>query len=107
MWLQSSNAQEGSLYKDSFEKRWPSYIYPNTHVHLETYELLKKLDRISLRVVENLSASTASKIFEKEIREVVSSKVFRIMISTNCSLSKKMELRTINLYGNHLFDVCM
>ncbi|KAM3687438.1 hypothetical protein ACJW31_10G075700 [Castanea mollissima] len=70
MWLQSSNAQEGSLYKDSFEKRWPSYVYPNSHVHLETYELLKRLDRISLRVVENLSASTASKIFEKEIREV-------------------------------------
>ncbi|XP_050267089.1 probable transmembrane GTPase FZO-like, chloroplastic [Quercus robur] len=70
MWLQSSNAQEGSLYKDSFEKRWPSYIYPKTHVHLETYELLKKLDRISLRVVENLSASAASKFFEKEIREV-------------------------------------
>ncbi|KAM3735301.1 hypothetical protein ACB098_10G078500 [Castanea mollissima] len=70
MWLQSSNAQEGSLYKDSFEKRWPSYVYPNSHVHLETYELLKRLDRISLRVVENLSASAASKIFEKEIREV-------------------------------------
>uniref|UniRef100_A0A2N9H0U6 G domain-containing protein n=1 Tax=Fagus sylvatica TaxID=28930 RepID=A0A2N9H0U6_FAGSY len=69
-WLQSSNSHEGSLYKDSFEKQWPSYVYPNTHVHLETYELLKKLDRSSLRVVENFSASAASKLFEQEIREV-------------------------------------
>ncbi|GLT63988.1 hypothetical protein SLA2020_365090 [Shorea laevis] len=69
-WLQSSNAHEGSLYKDSFEKRWPSYVYPNTQVQLETYESLKKLDRISLRVIENFSVSAATKLFEQEIREV-------------------------------------
>ncbi|XP_062144276.1 probable transmembrane GTPase FZO-like, chloroplastic isoform X1 [Alnus glutinosa] len=69
-WLQSSNAHEGSLYKDSFEKRWPSYVYPNTQVHLETYESLQKLDRISLRVIENFSVSAATKLFEQEIREV-------------------------------------
>ncbi|KAG2697096.1 hypothetical protein I3760_07G090500 [Carya illinoinensis] len=69
-WLQSSNAQEGSLYKDSFEKEWPSYVYPNTQVHFETYELLKKLDRISLSVIENFGAGAASKLFEQEIREV-------------------------------------
>ncbi|KAF5455034.1 hypothetical protein F2P56_024653 [Juglans regia] len=69
-WLQSSNAQEGSLYKDSFEKEWPSYAYPNTQVHFKTYELLKKLDRISLSVIENFGAGAASKLFEQEIREV-------------------------------------
>lgn len=76
-WLQSSNAHEGSLYKDSFATQWPPSVYPNTQVHLETYELLKKLDRVSLRVIENCNSSAASKLFEQEIREVVSSKVFR------------------------------
>lgn len=79
MWLQSSNVQEGSLYRDSLEKEWPSYVHPNAQVHLETYELLKRLDRISLSVIENFGAGAASKLFEQEIREVVSLKALRIM----------------------------
>ncbi len=67
-------------------------------MHLETYELLKKLDRSSLRVVENFSASAASKLFEQEIREVVSLKFFMIMENT-------MELQLNKLCGNLLFDV--
>lgn len=48
-------------------------------MHFETYELLKKLDRISLSVIENFGAGAASKLFEQEIREVVSLKALRIM----------------------------
>lgn len=71
-WLQSNNAREGRLYKESFEKRWPSLAYSDKQHHLETYELLRKLDQLSLRVIENFSANAASKLFEQEVREVVS-----------------------------------
>ncbi|KAK9282279.1 hypothetical protein L1049_005193 [Liquidambar formosana] len=73
IWLQSSNAREGRLYKESFEKRWPSFFYPDNQVQLETYEtyeLLRKVNETSLRAIENFSASAASKLFEQEIREV-------------------------------------
>ncbi|XWS36292.1 hypothetical protein CRYUN_Cryun20dG0073200 [Craigia yunnanensis] len=36
---------------------------------LETFDLLRKLDQLSLRVIENFSASAASKLFEREVRE--------------------------------------
>lgn len=42
----------------------------------ETYELLRKVNETSLRAIENFSASAASKLFEQEIREVVSLKFF-------------------------------
>ncbi|XVF21780.1 hypothetical protein REPUB_Repub12eG0119600 [Reevesia pubescens] len=69
-WLLSNNAREGRLYKESFEKRWPSLACSDKQYHLETYELLIKLDRLSLRVIENFSATAASKLFEQEVREV-------------------------------------
>ncbi|XWS31587.1 hypothetical protein CRYUN_Cryun23aG0089000 [Craigia yunnanensis] len=62
-WLQSNNACEGKLYKESFEKRWPSFAYSDKQYHLETYELLRKLDQLSLRVIENFSANADSKLF--------------------------------------------
>ncbi|KAK8630710.1 hypothetical protein V6N13_079491 [Hibiscus sabdariffa] len=68
-WLQSNNAREGRLYKESFEKRWPSVTFSDKHYPLETYELLRNLDELSLRVIDNFSANTASKLFEHEIRE--------------------------------------
>lgn len=73
MWLQSKNVREGRRYKESFENRWPSLVYPKPHVYLDTYELVRKVDGYSLRVIENFSASATSKMFEQEIREVVSS----------------------------------
>ncbi|OMP05077.1 Thiamine phosphate synthase [Corchorus olitorius] len=69
MWLQSNNAREGTLYKESFERRWPSLAYSDKH-QLETYDLLRKLDQLSLKVIENFSAKAASKLFEREVREV-------------------------------------
>lgn len=58
---------------ESFEKRWPSFIYPNSQLHFETFESLKKVDELSVGVVRNFSGPAASKLFEQEIREVVSS----------------------------------
>ncbi|XP_031263788.1 probable transmembrane GTPase FZO-like, chloroplastic [Pistacia vera] len=70
MWLQSNNAREGRRYKESFENRWPSLVFPKTQLQLETYDLVTKVDEVSLKVVENFSASATSKLFEQEIREV-------------------------------------
>lgn len=72
-WLHSSNDSQGRLYRESFEKRWPSLVYSNTQMTLERFDLLRKLDEQCLEVIENFSASSASKTFDQEIREVVSS----------------------------------
>ncbi|XP_021653149.2 probable transmembrane GTPase FZO-like, chloroplastic isoform X2 [Hevea brasiliensis] len=70
LWLKSNSSREGKLYQESFEKRWPSFVNSNTQMHLETYELLEKVDDASLKVIENFSAGAASKHFEQEIREL-------------------------------------
>ncbi|XP_044487086.1 probable transmembrane GTPase FZO-like, chloroplastic [Mangifera indica] len=70
MWLESNNASEGRQYKESFENRWPSLVIPNTQLPPDTYNLMTKVDEVSLKVVENFSASATSKLFEQEIREV-------------------------------------
>lgn len=69
-WLQSNNARGGRLYKESFENKWPSLVNSKTQLHMEMYDLLKKVDELSLKVVEDLSASATSKLLEQEIREV-------------------------------------
>ncbi|KAF3436303.1 hypothetical protein FNV43_RR23395 [Rhamnella rubrinervis] len=69
-WLQSSNVREGMLYKESFEKRWPSFVYPNSQLHLETLESLKKVNEHSLGVIQDFSGTAATKLFDQEIREV-------------------------------------
>ncbi|KAG6571474.1 putative transmembrane GTPase FZO-like, chloroplastic, partial [Cucurbita argyrosperma subsp. sororia] len=68
-WLQSGNAQEGRMYQESLEKLWPSIVFPTTEMPSETYELLKKVDDLSLKVIKNFSPSAASKLFNQEIRE--------------------------------------
>lgn len=78
-WLQSNNAHEGRLYKESFERKWPLFVYPHNQVGLETYELLRKGDELSLKALENFSAGAASRLFDQEIREVVSAKLARII----------------------------
>ncbi|KAL2491552.1 FZO-like [Abeliophyllum distichum] len=72
-WLQSNNASPGSLYKESFEKRWRSFIVPSVQSQLEASEMLRIKNEAGIRVIEDFSIATASKFFEQEIREVVSS----------------------------------
>ena len=71
-WLQSNSARGGKLYKEQFEKRWTSVTYPPSQIHLEAHDMAKKVD-LSIRVIENISAGATSKLFEKQIREAVSS----------------------------------
>ena len=59
------------MYQESLEKLWPSIVFPTTEMPSETYELLKKVDDLSLKVIKNFSPSAASKLFNQEIREAV------------------------------------
>ncbi|XP_010474935.1 PREDICTED: probable transmembrane GTPase FZO-like, chloroplastic isoform X1 [Camelina sativa] len=69
-WLQSNTAREGSLSLKSFEKKWPTYVNSKTQLGIDTYDLLRKTDKISLKTIQNLSAGTTSKRLEQDIREV-------------------------------------
>lgn len=61
---------------ESFEKRWPSLVDEQKQVQLRTGDLLARNYEQSIKVIENFSAATASKLFEQEIREIVSFKFF-------------------------------
>ncbi|OIV91325.1 hypothetical protein TanjilG_01943 [Lupinus angustifolius] len=69
-WLRSKNTQQGRLYKDSLEKRWPLLVSENSLMNFETYELLTKVDQSGSQVIENFNTSAASKSFEQEFREM-------------------------------------
>ncbi|KAF9606424.1 hypothetical protein IFM89_025113 [Coptis chinensis] len=69
-WLQSNNVRERRLYKQIFEKRWPSSVNQHDLVHLRTDKLQGKGEELSIKVLENFSASAAATLFEQEIREV-------------------------------------
>ncbi|KAL6500471.1 hypothetical protein OROHE_025837 [Orobanche hederae] len=70
MWLHLNNAREGSTYKELFEKRWP-LVVPSILSQLEANELLRTKHELSVTVIEDFSSAAASKLFEKEIREIV------------------------------------
>ncbi|KAI3449630.1 hypothetical protein Pfo_006295 [Paulownia fortunei] len=70
MWLQSNNARKGNMYKESFEKRWPSVV-PSIQSELEASELLRTKHELGVTVLGDFSAAAASKLFEQEIREVL------------------------------------
>ncbi|WZZ11682.1 hypothetical protein YC2023_097603 [Brassica napus] len=69
-WLQSNTAREGSLSLKSFENKWPQYVNSKTQLGIDTYDLLRKTDKFSLKTIQNLSAGTTSKRLEQDIREV-------------------------------------
>ncbi|KAL0697249.1 hypothetical protein Bca4012_053371 [Brassica carinata] len=69
-WLQSNTAREGSLSLKSFENKWPQYVNSKTQLGIDTYDLLRKTDKVSLKAIQNLSAGTTSKRLEQDIREV-------------------------------------
>ncbi|ESQ36613.1 hypothetical protein EUTSA_v10006729mg [Eutrema salsugineum] len=69
-WLQSNTAREGSLLLKSFENKWPKYVNSKTQLGIDTYDLLRKTDKFSLKTIQNLSAGTTSKQLEQDIREV-------------------------------------
>ncbi|KAJ1405153.1 P-loop containing nucleoside triphosphate hydrolase [Sesbania bispinosa] len=70
-WLLSKSTQQGRLYKESFEKRWPSLIHEDSQMNFEMNVLLKKVDQAGCQVIENFSSSAASNSIEKEVREMM------------------------------------
>lgn len=72
-WLKSANGDEGRRYKDIFIKRWSTFINSQEVIPSESYESMSRVElKMSLQVLEKFSAGAAAKVFEKEIREVVS-----------------------------------
>ena len=71
-WLLSTNANEGKLFIERFDKQWHALVDEEYKVQSENYGLLGKGDEFSIRVMENFSATVAAGLFEQEIREIVS-----------------------------------
>ncbi|KAJ8543169.1 hypothetical protein K7X08_005692 [Anisodus acutangulus] len=69
-WLQSKRDQEVQFYKQSFEKRWTSLVNPCDQTELGETGALERKSEVSIRVIEDFSAAAASKLFERNIREV-------------------------------------
>ncbi|RDY12542.1 putative transmembrane GTPase FZO-like, chloroplastic, partial [Mucuna pruriens] len=70
-WLYSKYTQQGRLYKESFEKRWPSLSNESSQMSSEADQLLKKVDHAGSQVIDNFSSSAVSKSFEQEVREMI------------------------------------
>lgn len=70
-WLYSKYTQQGRLYKESFEKRWPSLSHESSQINFETDQLLKKVDQAGSQVIDNFSSNAVSKSFEQEVREMI------------------------------------
>ncbi|KAL5561669.1 hypothetical protein UlMin_031416 [Ulmus minor] len=69
-WLESNNLREGRLYKETLEKSRSSFVSPNSQLYFETFESLRKVNGLSLGVIQNFSGTAASKSFDQEVREV-------------------------------------
>ncbi|KAL3647885.1 hypothetical protein CASFOL_008853 [Castilleja foliolosa] len=69
-WLHSNNARKGNMYKELFEKRWPTVV-PSIQSQLESNELLRTKHELGVTVLEEFSSAAASKLFQQEIREVL------------------------------------
>ncbi|XP_029121552.1 probable transmembrane GTPase FZO-like, chloroplastic isoform X2 [Elaeis guineensis] len=70
-WLQSKIAHEGKLYMEFFNKQCQASGNVKGMSHSEPYGLLGNGEELSMKVIENFSASTVARLFENEVREVV------------------------------------
>lgn len=69
-WLRENNAYEATRYKETFEKRWPSFVDSLNQTELDTTFLVREVDAHSIKSIEKFSATAASKVFDQEIRQV-------------------------------------
>ncbi|KAK7393537.1 hypothetical protein VNO78_22095 [Psophocarpus tetragonolobus] len=70
-WLYSKYIQQGRLYKESFEKRWPTLSRESREINFEMDQLLKKVDQAGSQVIDNFSSSAVSNSFDLEVREMI------------------------------------
>lgn len=73
-WLRENNIREGMRYKETFAKRWPllvdSHNQADFTTNLQNCLAPREVDTQSLISTGKFSATTASKLFEQEIRQV-------------------------------------
>lgn len=72
-WLHSSNTEEAHRYLDNFHNKWDSLIEQREMVWSDPRALVRSDEELSVKVLESFNAGSASRVFEKEIREVVGS----------------------------------
>lgn len=72
-WLESSYVREANFYAELFNKRWNTPVDVKDKAQPDTCVLVSKGGELSTKVLEGFSASAAARVFEQEIREVVSS----------------------------------
>ena len=72
VWLRENNVYEAKRYKETFEKRWPSFGDSLDQMEFSTNFLVSEMDAQSIKSIEKFSAAAASKLFDQEIRQVVS-----------------------------------
>lgn len=65
--------REAQIYLDSLERKWSGPPHDNNGMLLETLDLMKQGEELSIKVTGDFSSSAAAKLLEQEIREVVSS----------------------------------
>ncbi|KAI4340219.1 hypothetical protein MLD38_025079 [Melastoma candidum] len=70
IWIRASNERQSKFYRESLDRRWPSPQHSNSVMTLESYAALGKSDELSLKAVGNVSPTAASKVFDREVREV-------------------------------------
>ncbi|KAL8167711.1 hypothetical protein V2J09_009210 [Rumex salicifolius] len=69
-WLQENNIREGRQFKETFEKKWSSFIEPDLKVNPASSRLPTEVDVLSIKAIQNFKADDASKLFDQEVREV-------------------------------------
>ncbi|KAK9733519.1 hypothetical protein RND81_04G072700 [Saponaria officinalis] len=69
-WLNENYAQEVKRYKETLEKRWPSTVDPLNQMAYTSSYLLNEVDGQSVKSIEKFSGTTASRLFDQEIRQV-------------------------------------
>ena len=56
---------------DNFHKKWDSLIEQREMVWSDPHALVRSDEELSIKVLESFNAGSASRVFEKEIHEVV------------------------------------
>lgn len=69
-WLRESNVYEAKRYKETFEKRWPSFGDSPDQMEFSTNFPVSEMGAQSIKSIEKFSAAAASKLFDQEIRRV-------------------------------------
>ncbi|XP_074312148.1 putative transmembrane GTPase FZO-like, chloroplastic isoform X2 [Silene latifolia] len=69
-WLKEKYSEEVARYKETLERRWPSVVDSLKQTEYTIKYPLKEDDWQSIKSIEKFSGTTASRLFDQEIRQV-------------------------------------